>query len=173
MMLINAEVVAALNQQIGYEFAASLQYVAVAAYFDRQGLPVLAKHFYAQSAEERDHAMRLVKYLVDADAHVKIPEVPAPQNDFASAEEAVQLSLDGELRVTRQINGLVDLAIEHNDHLTRHFLQWFVNEQLEEVSSMDTLLRMVQRAGEAGLLLVENHPMLGSHENEEAEAETE
>ena len=156
-MLISAEMNAALNEQIGHEFGASMQYVAIATYFDGEGLPQLAERFYTQATEERDHAMRFVKYLVDADGQVEIPAIPAPRARFGSAEEAVQLSLTWEMTVTRQINALVDLAIRQNDHMTKNVLDWFVNEQREEVSNMDTLLRMVKRAGESGLLFVENY----------------
>ena len=156
-MLINPEMNIALNEQIGNEFAASLQYVAVAAYFDNENLPVLAQHFYTQADEELDHALRLVKYVVDAGGRVAIPAMAAPTSDFTSAEAAVQLALDGEMRVTNQINGLMDLAIKHNDHMTRNALEWFVNEQLEEMSSTETLLGMIRRAGEPGLLLVEHY----------------
>jgi ferritin len=156
-MLISAEMNAALNEQIGHEFGASLQYVAIASYFDGEGLPHLAQRFYNQAAEERDHAMRFVRYVADADGRVQIPAIPAPRSEFGSAEEAVQLSLDWELEVTKQINELVDLAIRESDHTTKNVLEWFVNEQREEVASMDTLLRMVRRAGESGLLFVENY----------------
>lgn len=156
-MLINHEMNDAINTQIGHEFGASLQYVSIAAYFDIDDLPVLAQHFYTQAAEERDHAMRFVKYLVDAGGQLAIPPIPAAKSDFGSAEEAVRCALEWELTVTQQINGLVDLALKHNDHLSKQFLDWFVNEQLEEVSSMDTLLGMVRRAGEPGLLLVESY----------------
>ena len=172
-MLISSEMNAALNEQIGNEFGASIQYVSVAAYFDNESLPVLARHFYAQAAEERDHAMRFVKYVVDAGGQVVIPAIPAPRSGFGSAEEAVQLALDSELKVTRQINGLMDLAIKEKDHITGNILQWFVNEQLEEVSSMESLLRMIQRAGESGLSFVESYLARGGRgETSEAEAET-
>lgn len=161
-MLISDKMNGALNEQIGHEFGASIQYVAIAAHFDSEGLPTLARHFYKQATEEREHAMRFVKYTLDADGRVAIPAIPAPRSGFASAEEAVQLSLDWEKKVTKQINGLMDLAIKENDHITQNFLQWFMNEQLEEVSSMDTLLRLVRRAGEKGLLFVENY-LQGTH----------
>lgn len=156
-MMISKETSAALNQQIGHEFGASLQYVAIAAHFDIEGLPALAAHFYKQSDEERDHAMRFVKFVVDAGGRLDIPAIPKAKCAFASAEEAVQLSVEWEMTVTRQINELMDLAIRQNDHLTKNLLEWFVREQLEEVSSMDTLLRMVRRSGEKGLLFVENY----------------
>jgi ferritin len=160
-MLISRAMNAALNEQVGNELAASHQYVAIAAYFDAEGLPVLARHFYQQALEERDHAMRIVKYVVEADGAVRIPSVPAPKATFKSAEEAVQLSLDSELRVTKQINALVDRSIKEADHLSKNMLEWFVSEQREEVTSMDTLLRMVRRAGESGLFFVENFLLQG------------
>jgi ferritin len=107
--------------------------------------------------------MRFVKFLVDAGARVHIPAIPAPRCEFTSAEEAVDLSLNWEMTVTKQINGLMDRAIRENDHTSRTVLEWFVNEQLEEVSSMDTLLKMVRRAGEKGLLFVENFLARGDH----------
>lgn len=162
-MLISPKMTAALNEQIGNEFGASIQYVAIAAHFDTEGLPALARHFYKQAQEEREHAMRFVKYVVDAGSAVEIPAIPAPRSRFKSAEEAVELSLQWEMTVTKQINELVDQAIRENNHITKNFLEWFVNEQLEEVSSMDTLLRMVRRAGEKGLLFVEHYLATGRH----------
>ena len=160
-MLISKQMNAAINEQIGHEFGASIQYVSIAGHFDADGLPALAKHFYKQANEEREHAMRFVKYLIDAGGKLEIPAIPAPRSSFASAEEAVALSLDWETRVTKQINEIVDLSIKQNDHITKNFLEWFVEEQLEEMSSMDTLLRMVRRAGEKGLLFVENYLAAG------------
>jgi len=170
-MLISEKMNAALNEQVGHEFGASLQYVAIAAYFDSDNLPELAAHFYRQADEERDHAMRIVNYVVDAGGKVAIPAIPAPKSGFASAEEAVKLSVDWELTVTKQINALVDLAIKETDHTTQNFLQWFVTEQLEEVSSMERLLSMIRRAG-ANLLFVEDYlARHGGGERKEAEAE--
>jgi bacterioferritin B len=156
-MLISKPMNAALNDQVGHEFGASLQYVQIATYFDREGLPTLAQHFYKQAEEEREHAMKFVRFIADASGEVAIPAIPAPQPMFKSAEEAVRKSVDWEVTVTKQINALMDLAIKDNDHITRNFLNWFMEEQLEEVSSMETLLSMVRRAGESGLLFVENY----------------
>ncbi len=156
-MLISNPMATAINQQIGNEFGTSLQYIAIAAHFDRESLPELAAHFYSQSDEEHLHAMKFVHYVIDAGGRVAIPAIPAPKSEFATAEEAVQLSLNWEITVTKQINGLVDLALKENDHTSHNFLQWFVTEQLEEVSSMDKLLSIVRRAGENGLLFVEEY----------------
>jgi ferritin len=156
-MLISSEMNASLNQQIGNEFSSSLQYVAIATYFDTESLPELANHFYRQAEEERTHAMKFVKYVVDAGGAVHIPAIPEARSSFRTAEEAVQQAVEGELTVTREINALVDQSLTEGDHLTQSFLQWFVTEQLEEVSTMQDLLKIVKRAGPQGLLHVEDY----------------
>ena len=170
-MLISTEMKAALTEQIGHEFAAMLQYVTIATYFESEGLPRLAQHFYRQAEEEREHAMRFVHYVVETGGEVAIPAIPAVRSGFGTAEEAVQLSLDQERTVTRQINALMDQAIAASDHAARTMLEWFVTEQVEEVSSMETLLRMVQRAGESGLFFVESYLAQGVTAGGEAAAE--
>jgi ferritin len=97
-----------------------------------------------------------------------IPAIPAPRPAFSSAEDAVGLSLESELRVTKQINEIMALAMRENDFMSRNMLEWFISEQREEVSSMDTLLRMVKRAGQSGLLFVEQYLMQGGAVSEEA-----
>ena len=146
-MLIPNKIVGAINEQIGYEFSASLQYYAIGAHFAAEALPQLSQHFFKQAEEEKDHALRFIKYVVDAGGRVVIPAIQAPQSEFTAAEGAVKLSLDQEVKVTHQINALVELARSQNDYITINFLQWFLTEQLEEVSSMDNLLKIVQRAG--------------------------
>jgi bacterioferritin B len=135
-----------LNEQIGYEFGASQQYVAAAVYYDNETLPRLAAFFYAQALEERNHAMMMVQYLMDADAKVVIPGIEAPKGDFADIVEPVQVALEQEKRVTGQINALAALAREHGDYSSEQFMQWFIKEQIEEVASMSDLLRVVERS---------------------------
>lgn len=154
-MLISKELEQAINDQVAREFGASLQYVSIAAYFDADSLPQLAAFFYRQSDEERMHAMKFVDYIVDAGGQVRVGAVTASRYDFKSAQDAVQAALDWEMEVTRQINGLMSLAIEQKDYIAQDFLRWFVTEQLEEVSTMETLLRVVKRAGD-NLLWVED-----------------
>jgi ferritin len=156
-MLISKKMNGAINQQIGNEFGASLQYVAIASHFAGEGLPALAAHFYRQAEEERDHAMHFVHYLDDAGGQVEIPTIPAPRINFKNVADAIRLALNHELKVTSQINGLVDLALKESDHISRDMLSWFIKEQLEEVSSMDSLLKVVQRAGESNLIHVEEY----------------
>ncbi|PYK66310.1 MAG: hypothetical protein DME50_05965, partial [Verrucomicrobia bacterium] len=107
----------------------------------------LSQHFFQQAEEEKGHALRFIKYVVDAGGRVAIPAINAPKSKFKTARDAVKLSLDQEIHVTQQINGLVELARKQNDYITINFLQWFLTEQLEEVSSMDNLLKIIERAG--------------------------
>lgn len=154
-MIIKAKMVPAMNRQIRNEFGASAQYVAIAIYFDDEGLPDLASFFYRQAEEERMHAMKFVHFLLETGARPLISSQPDMLNEFDSAANAVQYALDQEITVTNQINDLVSLAITENDHISNNFLQWFVDEQVEEVDSMSTLLRTIEHAGN-NLLLVED-----------------
>jgi bacterioferritin B len=146
-----------LNEQVAHEFAASQQYVAIAVWFDAETLPQLAAHFYRQALEERNHAMMIVQYLLDADHEVVVPPVEAPQTTFKDAREPVALALDQEKRVTEQIAALAALAREENDLVGEQFLHWFLQEQREEVSSMSDLLSVVERALESNILLAEDY----------------
>jgi bacterioferritin B len=156
-MIATDRLIAALNRQIGNEMGASLQYTVLAAHFDGQTLPELAKFFYRQSDEERAHAMKFVHFVNDVGGKVAIPAIPAPKSEFTSAEAAVQLALDWERQVTQQIYDLTDIATEDRNHIARRFLDWFVDEQLEEMKTMAGLLQVIQRAGEDRLIYVEDY----------------
>jgi len=137
-----------LREQIRNEFTASQQYTAVAVYLDDQDLPQFAAYFYAQALEERNHAMSMVQYLLDSDLPVHIPGIDEVRNDFSSVEDVVRLALAQEKTVTVQITALARAARDEGDFLGEQFMQWFLKEQVEEVSSMSTLLTVVQRAGD-------------------------
>ncbi len=137
-----------LAEQVGNEFAAAQQYTAVAVYFDGADLPQLAKRFYRQAVEERNHAMMIVRYLLDKDFPVRIPGVPEVVTEFATVREPVELALNQERVVTQQITRLARAARDDGDYLGEQFMQWFLKEQVEEVAAMTTLLTVVDRAGE-------------------------
>ena len=139
---------ALVSDQIRSEFTASQQYIAIAVYFDGADLPQLAKHFYAQAVEERNHAMMLVQYLLDRDIDAEIPGVDAVCNRFDTPRDALALALNQERTVTEQISRLARVAREEGDYLGEQFMQWFLKEQIEEVSSMATLVRIADRAGD-------------------------
>ena len=134
-----------LAEQIGHEFAASQQYIAIAVWFDDRDMPQLAKHFYRQSVEERNHAMMLVQYRIDRDMGVVIPGVPEVQNEFADHREPIRLALAQEQRVSEQIQALFTAARAENDGLGEQAMLWFLKEQVEEVASMQTLLTIAER----------------------------
>lgn len=144
----------AINLQIGREFAASQQYVALAAWFATENLPCLAEFFFQQATEEREHALKFAKYILETGGKVEIPALPAPKSGFGSVEEGVQLALDSELEVTRMINDLMTQAVKDTNYAAQQFFGWFVTEQVEEVASMEHLLSLVRRAN-GNLLLVE------------------
>jgi bacterioferritin B len=151
-----ARFVERLNEQIAHEFAASQQYVANAVHYDAETLPRLAAFFYAQALEERNHAMMMVRYLLDADADVAIPGVAAPETSFADVVAPVALALDQERRVSEQIAALVGNAREAGDFQSEQFMQWFLKEQVEEVASMSALLKVVERCA-ANPMAVEDY----------------
>jgi ferritin len=144
-----------LNEQIGHEFAASQQYLAIAVYYDDETLPRLATVFYKQSIEERNHALMMVQYLLDAGAKAPIPGVAPAQNEFGDVVEPVSLALAQERRVTEQINGLAAIARQEGDYTSEQFMQWFIKEQIEEVATMSDLLKVVERARDNPLLAEE------------------
>ena len=156
-MFASEKMIGALNDQIGKELAASVQYIAIGSHLSSENLPELARLFYEQADEERDHAMRFVRFVVDIGGAVRIPALPEPRSDFHSTEECVSLSLDWETEVTCQINDLVEIASEESNYLALRFLDYFVTEQLEEVNKMGGLLALVKRAGASGLLYVEDY----------------
>jgi len=155
-MLLSKELENAINQQVGAEFAASLQYLSIAAYFDADDLPQLAAFFYRQSEEEKAHALKFAHYLVEAGGQVRIPAIPETKYNFQSAEECAELALEWETDVTKMINNLMDIAVKDKDYISQEFLRWFVSEQLEEISTMGTLLNTIRRAG-SNLLWVEDY----------------
>lgn len=137
-----------LLDQVRAEFTAAQQYTAVAVWLDGEDLPQLAARFYTQAAEERDHAMMMIQYLLDKDLPVQIPGIDSVRNDFKSVRDVVELALAQEREVTEQITTLARTARDEGDYVGEQFMHWFLKEQVEEVSSMSTLLRVVERAGD-------------------------
>ena len=170
-MLASQKIIDAFNVQIGNEMGASNQYVAIASYFSGEDLEQLSQFFFRQAEEEREHAMKFVHFILDVDGEVEIPEIAAPRSGFKTAEEAVSLSLDWEREVTEQIYRLVELCEGERNHIAMRFLDWFVTEQLEEVTTIGTLLGVVRRAGENNLLYVEDYLSRHGIEGPESVAE--
>src|SRR5215470_2330587 len=137
-----------LAGQIRSEFTSSQQYTAIGVWFDAQDLPRLAAHFYRQALEERNHAMMIVRYLLDNDIPAEIPGVDEVRNDFSAAHEPVELALTREKTVTKEIVALAKEARAEGDYPGEQFMQWFIREQIEEVAKISTLLHVIERAGD-------------------------
>jgi ferritin len=135
-----------LNEQIANEFGAHQQYVACAVYYEAETLPQLAAFFYRQALEERGHAMMMIQYLLDTGAEVTTPGVTAPRTTFADVVEPVKLALAQEREVSEQINALASTARDESDFAAEQFMQWFIAEQIEEVSTMSDLLAVAERS---------------------------
>ncbi len=137
-----------LQQQVGREFQAAQQYIALAVWFDARDLPQLAAHFYRQGVEERNHAMMMIQYLLDRGVTPVVPGIEGVRNDFARPLELIELALEQERDVTRSIEDIFKAARDAGDFLGEQFMLWFLKEQVEEVASMSTLLTITHRAGD-------------------------
>jgi ferritin len=145
----------ALNEQIGVELAASHQYVAVAVHYDAASLPRLAQFFYDQALEERDHALMMVRYLLDTGTPVSLSQISAPRVDFADHVAPIELALEQEREVTRRIGEISFQAREERDYRGEQFLQWFLREQVEEEATMSELLDVAKRVRDFPMTLEE------------------
>jgi len=147
--------VEALNEQVANEFAASHQYVAIAANYEAQTLPQLASFFYTQAVEEREHEMMMIKYLLDTNSPVRLREIGAPDTGFADHIAPIRLALEQERTVSDQIGELFKIARDEGDYLSEQFVQWFLREQVEEVATMTELLDVADRVREFPMTLEE------------------
>jgi ferritin len=137
-----------LNFQLGSEFGAHQQYLSVATHYDLLTMPRIADFFYRQAAEEREHALMMIRYIIDSDADVQIPSVAAPQWQFDDISQPVSLALAQERRVQSEVHELLAIARNANDFASDQFMQWFVKEQVEEIATMSDLLTVIKRAPE-------------------------
>jgi bacterioferritin B len=147
--------VEALNEQIGDEFAASQQYAAIAVYYESHIFPQLARFFYGQAVEERNHAMMMVKYLLDTNAAVKIGGVDAPAGEFDDFVAPIKLALEQEQRVSGRLSEIFEIARDERDYLSERFMNWFLKEQVEEEATMSELLEIAERSREQPMTLEE------------------
>jgi ferritin len=155
-MLISEKMNKSLNQQIGNEMNAAHTYLGMAYSFDSMGLKIFGKRFMQQADEERVHALKIAKFIVDVGAKVHFGAIAAPRDNYPTVRGALEAALQSELTVTRQINDLVALAESEKDYASRSFLEWFVDEQVEEVASVTEMLQLVSLAGEQNVFQVEN-----------------
>lgn len=147
-----------LNEQMQKEFFSAYLYLSISAYFDYQNLKGFANWFHIQAQEERDHAMLIFSYIGRVGGKVRLAQIDAPQLDFASIEEALNKTFEHEQFITKSIYDIVDVAVEERDHKTNAFLQWFVNEQVEEEENADDNIKKFQLVKDdgRGILMMDN-----------------
>ncbi len=156
--MITKKLESAINYQINRELFSEYYYLSMASYFNAAGLSGFENFFLVQVEEERFHAMKMYRFLNEKGGQVTLSAIEAPKTEFLSPLEVFQLAYDHEKLVSDLINKLMDLAISENDHATKNFLNWFVEEQVEEEASMETILNKLNLInGEGhGLLMLDN-----------------
>lgn len=143
--MLSEKLHAALNAQMNYEFYSAHAYLAMAAYCTDESYDGFANFFLVQSEEERFHAMKFYNYLSDMGYTATIEGFSNPGNDFASVLDAFEQALKHEKKVTRRIYELSDIALEEREHATMAFLKWFIDEQVEEEATFNTLIAKISR----------------------------
>jgi len=148
--MLSQKLTDALNKQINEEFYSSYIYLAMAAYLEDANLDGMAHWMKMQAQEEHLHGMKLFDYMIERGARVELSPVAAPPKEWASPLEAFKGALEHEQFMTRNINGLANLAIEEKDHATNNILQWYIQEQVEEEASVDNIVNKMNMMGTEG-----------------------
>ncbi|MDY0189730.1 MAG: ferritin [Desulfuromonas sp.] len=148
--MISEKMATAINKQMNFEFLSANLYLSMSAYANYKGLDGFGSWFYNQYLEEQIHAMKMYNYLLDQDHRVELDSCPKPAGDFGTPLQIFEASLAHEREVTKRIYALVDLALEERDHGTNSFLQWFVNEQVEEESTLNSIIDKVKLVESSG-----------------------
>ena len=156
--MLQKKVGEALNKQIANEAYASSSYLSMASWCDKEGLRGCAGFFYKQSDEEREHMLKLVKYVNEVGGHAVVTAIKEPPAEYKSVKQVFEIALDQESEVTNQINKLVDLSFSSKDFASFNFLQWYVQEQVEEENLFRTILNIIKIAGDddKALLFIDN-----------------
>ena len=162
-MKISAKMKKALNDQIGLESNASSSYLAMASWCEVTGYGGAASYFYAQSDEERTHMLKVVHYLNDMGAPATIPAIKAPAASYKSLETLIKTALKSEQTVTAAIHKMVEIAQKEKDHSTYAFLEWFVNEQVQEETKFETMLQKFDLLGRDKLAIHEIDKILAAN----------
>ena len=146
-MKISPKLKKALNDQVALEASASNSYLAMASWCEVTGYQGAASYFYAQSDEEKTHMLKIIHYLNDVGAVATIPAVKAPTSSYKSLEGLIKTALKNEQAVTKAIHKMVEIAQKEKDHSTYAFLEWFVNEQVQEETKFETILQKFDLLG--------------------------
>lgn len=143
--MLSEKLHAALNDQMNFEFYSAHAYLAMAAYCSNESYDGFANFFLVQAEEERFHAMKFYNFLSDVGYRATVTGFHDPGNDFTSILNAFETALHHEKEVTRRIYNLADIALDEREHATMAFLKWFIDEQVEEEATFDTLINKLKR----------------------------
>ena len=161
-MKISTKMKKALNDQVTLEASASNSYLAMASWCEVTGYDGASSYFYAQSDEERTHMLKVVHYLNDMGASATIPAIKAPTSSYKSLEDLIKTALKNEQTVTKAIHQMVEIAQKEKDHSTYAFLEWFVNEQVQEETKFETILQKFDLIGRDKLAINEIDKILAA-----------
>ncbi|GAB4427982.1 MAG: ferritin [Anaerolineae bacterium] len=164
--MLSEKMQAAMNKQINAELHSAYIYLSMAAYFEDQNLPGFAHWMRLQAKEEVGHAMKFFDFIVERRGRVLLEPVAAVPTDWPSPLAVFENALAHEQKVTGLINDLVNLAIAEKDHASNSFLQWFVDEQVEEEASADAIVQKLKMAGDTPVALLILDQELGEREAE-------
>jgi ferritin len=167
--MLTSEIETAMNRQIGAELASAHLYLAMSAYCEAESLPGSAHWFRIQADEERAHAMRFFRHVVDRGGRVRLEGLDAPPAAFGSPREALERALEHEREVTSMIDALYALAVRHDDYASQVFLQWFVQEQVEEEKQVSELVRILSAVEDDPVSMLVFDRELGGREPEAGE----
>ena len=144
----------ALNEQINKEYYSAYLYLSMSSYFESVNLSGFAKWMNAQYQEEIQHVLKFFRYIVERGGRVLLQPSEGPPTEWDSPLAAFEAAYGHEVQVTGLINDLVDMAVAEHDHATNNFLQWFIEEQVEEEASTDGVVQQLKLAGEGGGLFL-------------------
>lgn len=140
-----------LNEQIGKEAYSSNLYLSMATWSEIAGFEGVSNWFYAQADEERMHMLKFVKYINERGGHAVIPTIDAPPATFESIQTIFKAVIEHEQYITNSINEIVFHCIESKDYTTHNWIQWFVNEQIEEEANVRSIIDKLKLAGNHSL----------------------
>jgi ferritin len=151
--MLNARVQEAFNQQINAELFSEYLYLSMAAHFETESLKGMANWMRIQAGEEHTHAMKFYHFILDRGGKVVLAQIEAPKTTWNSALDAFQDAYKHEVKISGMINNLANLAIDEKDHAAHQFLEWFVNEQVEEEAAAQLTVDQLKLVGENGVAI--------------------
>jgi len=156
--MLSKKIEEALNKQVRIEAESSQVYLAMASYAENLGFEGVSQFMYAHSDEEREHMLKLIKFINERGGHAKVSQLAAPPSEFGSFKDMFQNLFNHEVMVSKTINDLVDVSLQEKDYATHNFLQWYVSEQIEEEALARNILDKINLIGDdkSGFYLFDN-----------------